>query len=298
MSLTAFLLISISVFLHAGWNFLSKAYRPSIAFFMLANSSIALAALPFVCLADIHWSGIKPEFYLLLAGSIFFEVLYAIGLANAYKKQDISVAYPLARALPVLMVALVTLVFRLGEIPAATAWAGFAVVAAGCVILPQESLKALKFSGFIKSVSGAILLAAIGTTGYTVIDNEATAELLRHSASGKNMTLGVYLCLMETGVALVLATLVMLSKRERGELKKSCRSWAPYMCGIFSGAAYLLILAAMRFVTNVSFLQAFRQMSLPLGVAMGVVILREKLSLPKIIGTVFIVGGLMLTVLK
>ena len=42
MGKTAFLLILFSVFLHAGWNFLSKANRPSKAFFMLANLTIAL----------------------------------------------------------------------------------------------------------------------------------------------------------------------------------------------------------------------------------------------------------------
>ena len=69
------------------------------------------------------------------------------------------------------------------------------------------------------------------------------------------------------------------------------------MSGVFSALAYLLVLAAMGMVSNVSFLQAFRQMSLPLGVAAGVVFLHEKLSATKVFGTVMIVAGLILSVL-
>ena len=90
MSITAFLFILISVFLHAGWNFLSKANRPSMAFFMLANSAIVLCTLPFVFFVPVAWGELSWKFWALLAGSVCFEVLYAIGLANAYKKQDIS----------------------------------------------------------------------------------------------------------------------------------------------------------------------------------------------------------------
>ncbi len=295
MSTTAFLLVFISVFMHAGWNFLSKANRPSIAFFTLANATIMLFTAPFLFFTDIQWHELDWKFAFLLAASVFFEVLYFSGLANAYKKQDISIAYPLARALPVLLVAMTTLLFGIGKPPTLAAWIGFATVAGGCIILPQKNMAALKLRGFIKSVSGAIFVAAIGTTGYTVIDKIASQELLACSGSGKNLTLCVYLFIMEAGLTLALALLTVCSGK-KSDLAASCRSWAPYLCGIFSGAAYLLILVAMNFVDNVSYLQAFRQMSLPLGVTMGVILLHEKLTLPKILGTILIVAGLILTV--
>ena len=51
----------------------------------------------------------------------------------------------------------------------------------------------------------------------------------------------------------------------------------------------------MGLVTNVSFIQAFRQLSLPIGVALGIVILKEKISLPKIIGVALLLAGLVLS---
>jgi len=53
----------------------------------------------------------------------------------------------------------------------------------------------------------------------------------------------------------------------------------------------------MGFVSNVSYLQAFRQMSLPLGVFAGIWFLKERFTLPKIIGTVLVVAGLIMTVI-
>ena len=57
-------------------------------------------------------------------------------------------------------------------------------------------------------------------------------------------------------------------------------------------SAYVLVLLAMHFVTNVSYVQAFRQMSLPLGAFLGIVFLKEKTSGPKLVGLALIVGGL------
>ena len=41
MSWTAFFLVLVSVFLHAGWNFLSKSGRPSAAFYLVMSMTSA-----------------------------------------------------------------------------------------------------------------------------------------------------------------------------------------------------------------------------------------------------------------
>ena len=55
---------------------------------------------------------------------------------------------------------------------------------------------------------------------------------------------------------------------------------------------------AMLHVTNVSYLQAFRQMSLPVGFFAGLLILKEKGSAPKYIGMALIFAAVLLAVLK
>ena len=297
MNLYAFLLILLSVFFHAGWNFLSKAHRPSAAFYLVLNSIPMVLLLPTLFFVHLDWAALGWKFWLAFAGSWVAEEAYAIGLFRAYRRQDISVAYPLVRALPVLMVAAVTAIFRLGAEPGVLAWIGFVIVAAGCVILPQKQLSIADFRGFLKAVSGPILLAAIGTTGYTVLDSIATKAMQAHSASGKVLTLCVFFWMMQTAITAGLAVIVATSRGERLEVLRNLRSpWAA-LSGIFSALAYLLVLAAMGMVTNVSFLQAFRQMSLPLGVAAGVVFLHERPTPAKLVGITLIVAGLILTVL-
>ena len=293
----AFLLILLSVFLHAGWNFLSKAHRPSAAFYMMVNAVPAVLLIPTLFFVRVEWAALGWKFWGAFAGSWLAEVLYAIGLFRAYRKHDISVAYPLARALPVLMVAAVTALFRLGREPGVLAWCGFLVVSAGCVILPQSRLRDFDWRGVLAAVRGPILLAAMGTTGYTVMDSIATAVIRAHSASGRVLTLCAFFCLMEAAIAAGLALVVLPCRRERLELYRNLVTPWAYLSGVFSALAYLLVLAAMGMVSNVSFLQAFRQMSLPLGVAAGVVFLHEKLSAAKVLGTALIVSGLILTVL-
>ena len=54
----------------------------------------------------------------------------------------------------------------------------------------------------------------------------------------------------------------------------------------------------MPLVSNVSYVQAFRQMSLPLGVAAGIFILKEKCPPVRLAGVGAIVAGLVIAALK
>ena len=59
-------------------------------------------------------------------------------------------------------------------------------------------------------------------------------------------------------------------------------------------ATYGLVLASMAYVTNVSYVAAFRQLSIPIGAVLGLTIQREPRYLPKIIGIVIVSVGLIL----
>ena len=61
--------------------------------------------------------------------------------------------------------------------------------------------------------------------------------------------------------------------------------------------AYVLILLAMNYVNNVSFVQAFRQLSLPLSALLGLLLLKEKISKLRWSALGLIMLGLLLCVL-
>lgn len=295
MTWIAFLLVFFSVFLHAGWSFLSKSTRPSGAFFLLSSSTAALLLLPVFLASDWRGLGVLPfRFWLLLTGSGCFEILYCLGLAYAYRRCDISLAYPLARALPVLLVAAVTAVFGIGRFPGVVALAGMAVITAGCLLLPLDGR--FQWTSYCNRAVLFILLAAAGTTGYTIVDSVSMA-LLRESAVQSALRSSLqYIFMIESLIAVGLAVYVQLVPVERREFRRLfLKSPYPLISGACSASAYLLILIAMGHVSNVSFIQAFRQMSLPLGVLAGILLLKERCSREKLFGVALIVIGLMMT---
>ena len=114
MTLMAFVLIFFSVFLHAAWNTISKSVKPSMAFYSIMTITAALIWLPFLIFGKWDPFAMPLRFWMLIFFSVAGEVLYMLGLARAYSRSDISLVYPVARALPVLMVPAVTLLFGLG----------------------------------------------------------------------------------------------------------------------------------------------------------------------------------------
>lgn len=298
MTLFSFILTFISVFLHAGWNFISKACNCTIAFYTISNVVAALMLLPAFIICPLPLEKVDFSFFIFFAGSVVFEVLYSLGLIGAYKKGDISSVYPMVRALPVIMIAIISITFKLGATPNIYAIIGFALVTIGCFILPQAKLTSINLKCFTNKAILPILQAAIGTTGYTLCDSLALKALSKHISVTSISTVASYFFLVELGLALGLS-LFIFNKREIDDLKNNCiKSIYPYLTGIFSCLAYLLILFAMSFATNVAYIQAFRQMSLPIGVAMGIIFLKEKLSPPRLIGVVIVFIGLLLTVVK
>ena len=57
---------------------------------------------------------------------------------------------------------------------------------------------------------------------------------------------------------------------------------------------YSLVLIAMSFVKNVSYVVAFRQLSIPIGVILGAVILKERMYPLRVVGTAILFVGLVL----
>jgi drug/metabolite transporter (DMT)-like permease len=64
--------------------------------------------------------------------------------------------------------------------------------------------------------------------------------------------------------------------------------------GFFISLTYVLVLIAMAYARNVSYVVAFRQISIPLGAILGITILKEPGYRPKIVGVFVIFTGLVL----
>jgi drug/metabolite transporter (DMT)-like permease len=297
----AIALVTVSAFIHAFWNLLGKRQNPSVAFFFVASVFAAICFSPLLLVYRNTFALIPGQVWIWLGLTAIFELIYYIGLAGAYRHGDMSVAYPLARAIPVILVALITTMLGLGKPLSLIGGLGILAVAIGCLLLPQRSLHHLQLSNYLSACCLLAGVAAIGTTGYTLVDNQVLADLLSAPGIGLNRIemAFFYLALDSVFIALVMVGYILISPSERVELSKTWqvnRKMA-LITGLLIMGTYGLVLAAMAYASNVSYIAAFRQLSIPLGAILGILVQKEPAYPPKLasIGIIFV--GLILIAL-
>jgi len=187
MSVTALLLLLVAAFTHAGWNFFSKKEHPTLAFYLLANIIGMLSVLPLIC---FYWSKIFfiPAFvWICLVFSGLFLAGYMAFLAGAYRTGDLSIAYPLARALPVIFITLITtLLMGKTQVISPGFVVGIILVTGGCLILPLRHFSHFAFSQYNNLSCLLAVMAAVCIAGYTIIDSEALEYFRKLPSYGFN----------------------------------------------------------------------------------------------------------------
>ena len=173
------------------------------------------------------------------------------------------------------------------------------VLFCGCFMMPLNSLKIFGLKSYRNAAMLFIFLAAFGTTGYTIIDSQAMAAMrgLTEFQGGIKGPI-IFIFLLEAGVAMAMAVNVFFSKTERADFRAIfLKTSTPFISGVFSSSAYVIVLVAMGLVSNVSYIQAFRQMSLPMGVLAGIFLLHERPGVPRLAGIALAITGLVLVAL-
>ena len=286
MTFTAFFLILSSIILHSSWHFLCKSSgKSSMAFFALFSTSLFFTMLPLALSSGLLFKlpadVLKFAFWGAVSGSVC-----NVGLMLAYKYSDISLAYPTARALPVFFTLLATSLFGWGKPLSFAAAAGMLIIFAGCVLMaftnnPGAKTRSQRISALKKGLIG-ILIGAFGTTGYTIIDSFGIKEIMAFAPDeNKFLVTSAYSCVRETTAATLMWICVWIRHtqgKDKGVLRELAVTFRPYLAGVFAGLAYALVLLAMNYVTNVSFVQAFRQLSLPFSAFLGWYFLKEKIT--------------------
>ena len=300
MTFTALLLILASACTHVGWNTLGKRRHPNLAFFVLACGCGGTLMLPVALWHGALVREIPVAVWRLLLFTGFWQAVYLVGLAGAYRHGHLSMAYPLARALPVLMITLISAVRAHAELSPAL-YIGGALVVFGALLLPLPAFRAWGWHHYRNRSCAFALLAALGTVGYSLTDDHAL-RLLREAAgevSGPFSTSLVYGCLEGLSAFLWLLPLVLIRRGHRKDGRAILRDHprTPFLAGVAMYGGYALILIAYAYVDDVAYAVAFRQVSIPLGALVGVLFLKEPALGPKIAGVGLLFGGLLLTAL-
>lgn len=298
MNLTAILLVTISAGIHASWNFISKQEFPSSGFFLVANVFGSLLLSPIALLYATHYAGFPGSVCLLVLLTGFFQALYCAALAAAYRSGDLSSAYPLARSSPVIVVTIVAFILGKADTISLQCGIGIVFVVTGCFFVPLKSFTDIHLHNYICRACGFALLAAIGTAGYSIVDAESLALLRENVETGSGIVLITLLYAFLEAIATCLWLLLFVVSRKQG--REQClrvlhtRKRPAFLAGLGIYLTYTLVLIAMYLARNVSYVVGFRQLSIPIGVLMGVMFLKEPISRPKALGVATLVLGLVL----
>ena len=302
MTTTAAILLIISAFTHAGWNFISKKEHPTQAFYLVANTIGVICVLPILFYFARFIPLVPSSVWIIVALSGFILAAYLEALAGAYRAGDISIAYPLARSLPVIFVFLFSLILDKNLPPGAWFPVGIILIVAGCTILPLAALSDFRLSNYLNLCCLLAVLAAVGVAGYTVADDMALRYL--RELPGKPMspvegTL-VYMVLEGISCSLWQCLFVVVNRREWKRVPEVLKSYKgpAVLTGIGIYLTYGVVLVSMNYVSNVSYVAAFRQLSIPIGAILGMAFLKEPRYLLKIAGITVIFAGLVLIGVK
>jgi len=297
LTITAIVLVLISAFTHVGWNVLGKRNHPTAAFLLVATLFGCLSLSPSL----VFFGGALAVFpavvwrWLVVAG--FFQALYYVALAGAYRAGDMSVVYPLARSVPVALVACISVLLGRRAHLSVQVIAGIGLIVAGGFVLPLRRFS-VQWSDYRQRATAFALLAAVGTTGYSLVDDHALRLLRAVPGLPVSPVAATLLYAFFEGLSSAswLALWIAWRSARRAEAREVARFYLgrAWMAGFFIYLGYTLVLVAMGFATNVSYVVAFRQISIPLGALVGVYALKEPRYRPKFAGVLIMFAGLVL----
>lgn len=298
MTTVAILLLLFSATLHATWNLLGKRQNPTTAFMVLANTLGTLLFAPVLLIYPHALAAFTAPVWWIVILTGLSQAIYYAGLAGAYRTGDLSLTYPLIRALPVLIVTGLSMLLAQGDPPSARAGAGMILIVLGCVILPLRTFRQFQPRLYVSAATGLALLAALGTVGYSLLDDRAL-RLLRAAGGLTEANLAVtvvYAVIAGVSASVWGGAFAWLRREDRAFWQRISRSdvQQAMLVGSFIFVGYLLVLIALALVPSIGYAVAFRQLSIPLGTILAVTYLKEPVYRPRLLGVTLVFAGLVL----
>jgi drug/metabolite transporter (DMT)-like permease len=277
LNLPVFILVLTAALLHAFWNFAARKVAGNLAVMWLGLSVASMLCLPLAIAFRPSMESIKSAVPFMLATGVIHALYFGM-LSKGYEKGEISLVYPMARGTGVVGTSLAAYILINEDI----SWLG----AIGILAI-SSGIFAVGFQG-LKSqeqFKPAVLSLFIGCTiaGYSLVDKVGVGRI--HPVS--------YIFSMFFLAALFLTPSVALNHRARCvDALKNMKRYI-LLIGPGSMGTYLIILFAFQ-LGKVSYIVATREFSVVIGSALGILILRERLTWKKVFGISVITFGLIL----
>jgi len=290
LSLSAILLVLLSAVCHSLWNLLAKLSAGPIAFMRqaLRFSALCYAPLFLIFLFVVDYS---PTYLACILASGLAVGLFLFCLSKAYQYGQVSVAYPIARSFPILVVTWV--LFLWGVTPSAVGMAGILLVVVGCFVLPLGSFSmgpnGFTPANYLNRSCFWALLAAIATSFFSVIDKYAAVNM-----PTTPVDLAIYYRINYVYLQNLVALLVMeiCTLRLKQPHPVAHRSYALF-AGLIFLISYSLILFALT-SDPVAYVVSFRQVSILITVLVSMFWIERQVSKPRLVGVGLIFIGVVM----
>lgn len=284
------LIVLFGALLHASWNVIVKSGTDKYLNAVLvcgAAGLVALVLIPFLPLP------LAPSWPYMIISTIF-QVCYLFMVAAAYSNGDMSLAYPLMRGTPPLLVAMAAGPL-IGEVLGAGQWLAIGFISCGVLTMALGSRRktAAGALGSCQKVAAGqntsrtviiALVNALFIAGYTLVDGIG----VRVSGNAISYTLWAFLFnaipVVSWGIWKYRGQLVG-HIRQRGHLAM--------IGGAGTLGSYGLALWAMT-MAPVAMVAALRETSILFGMILSLFLLREHISLKRLAGALLIVCGTVL----
>jgi len=276
MSIFVFLTVIGAALLHASWNALIKGgadKRVSMGAMVLGHLPIALIAMVFVPLPHL-------ESWPYIIAGIVLHMGYQLFLLQSYKIGDLTQVYPIARGSAPLLVTLFS-VFVLGV--ALTSLQLTAVLFIGLGIV---SLGLVRRADGVQNTKAAILALGTGCfiAAYSVVDG------LGARLAGNSLSYYSYLTI--GNCSLMAVYLYATGPNALRDIATKGRT-AFFIGGSASFLAYALVTWAFT-QAPIALVTALREVSIVFALLIGVLFLKERLNVIKVISTMFTLLGVAL----
>jgi uncharacterized membrane protein len=279
LPLKAFLLVAFAALAHATWNFLAKraAHSKHLIWFSSVTEALLFAPLAFWVLQGA-WStlGLRSAVCLLATGIL--HLLYTESLLRGYRAGDLTMVYPLARGTGPLL-SFAGAVLLLHEHPSLLAAAGAMLVTFG-ILLSSGGLSAIRQRdnrvGLFWGMATGCVIAC-----YTLVDGYSVKTLLISPILVDYAGNLFRTVVLSTGAY----------RRRTALLAEYKQCWREALAvGILTPLGYILVLFAMK-LAPISHVAPMREMSMLIGMYFGAKFLSEGDILRRLLGSIFIAGG-------
>ncbi len=273
------LIVLFGALLHASWNVIVKSGTDKYLNAVLvcgAAGLVALVLIPFLPLP------LAPSWPYMIISTIF-QVCYLFMVAAAYSNGDMSLAYPLMRGTPPLLVAMAAGPM-IGEVLGAGQWLAIGFISCGVLTMALGSRRKTAAGQNTSRTVIIALVNALFIAGYTLVDGIG----VRVSGNAISYTLWAFLFnaipVVSWGIWKYRGELVG-HIRQRGHLAM--------IGGAGTLGSYGLALWAMT-MAPVAMVAALRETSILFGMILSLFLLREHISLKRLAGALLIVCGTVL----